>query len=72
MFESVTSSPRCLAACMIASKNRSISSSYSAYISAVAAHEIAIEGMLSISAATNFGCASRQTASRLRPRLASK
>ncbi len=58
MFESVTSSPRFFAASITASKKRSMPSSCSANIRAVAAQEIATEGMLSISGASMAGSAS--------------
>jgi hypothetical protein len=71
MFESVTSSPRSFDAFSINSKKRSVSASISANISAVAAHEIATDGVLSINACTNPGSPSSATASRFVPRRAS-
>ena len=72
MFESVTSSPRSFVAASISSKKRSVWSSSSATISAIAAQEMATEGMLSISDCTNSGLPSWGKASRFDPRRESK
>ena len=72
MFESVTSSPRFVALAITASKKRSTSGPASAHISAQAAHEIATEGMLSISGPMTAGSASAGTRSRPTPRRVSK